>query len=265
MIETAQESNASAVSWAAIAAGAVAAAALSLVLVAFGAGMGFSSVSPWSGAAISGTKAEIAAGIYLLVAAMLSSTLGGFVAGRLRTKWAGLHGDEVFFRDTAHGFLAWAFATCVTAAFLTSAIGSIAGGASSVAGSVMQAGASGDSLDYFTSGLLRPAQPGAAPAPDAAATKAEVGQIVASALRSGDLGGPDRTYLTQVVAAKTGLSQADAQARVTDTVNAAKTAADVARKAAAHLALWLTASLFLGAFCASIAATEGGMMRDRND
>src|SRR5208282_1974922 len=93
-----------AVSLAAVAAGAVAAAALTLVLLAFGAGMGFSAVSPWGNSGVSANTFQIGTGIYLIVVAMLASTIGGFIAGRLRTKWVGVHTHEVFFRDTAHGF-----------------------------------------------------------------------------------------------------------------------------------------------------------------
>jgi hypothetical protein len=108
-IETVEISNAvdesPAISWAAVVAGAVAAAALTLVLLAFGAGMGFSSVSPWGNSSVlSASTFQISAGIYLMVVAMLASTIGGFIAGRLRTKWVGVHTHEVFFRDTAHGF-----------------------------------------------------------------------------------------------------------------------------------------------------------------
>src|SRR6202011_4809644 len=126
---TRQESTESAVSWAAVAAGAVAAAALTLALVAFGAGMGLSAVSPWSNAGVSATTFKVGTGIYLCVAAMLASTIGGYLAGRLRTKWTGLHTDEVVFRDTAHGFLAWAFAAVLSAAVLGAATSAIVGGA----------------------------------------------------------------------------------------------------------------------------------------
>src|SRR6266446_1691292 len=149
--------NQSTVSWAAIAAGGVASAALTLVLLAFGAGMGFSSISPWSDSGISSATFSIAAGIYLIVVAMLSSTIGGYVAGRLRTKWTGLHTDEVAFRDTAHGFLAWAFATVLGAAVLGAATTYVVGGAAQgasqgSAGSQSSAG----STDYFVDMLLRP-------------------------------------------------------------------------------------------------------------
>ena len=119
------ESRSSAVSWAAIAAGAVAISALTLVLLAFGAGMGFMAVSPWSSSPPS-TTFGIVAGIYLLVVATLSSTIGGYLAGRLRSKWVDVHTHEVYFRDTAHGFLAWAFAAVISAAVLTSAATTIA-------------------------------------------------------------------------------------------------------------------------------------------
>src|SRR5438067_11103920 len=135
---SALEDNQSAVSWAAVAAGAVAAAALTLALLAFGAGMGFSSISPWSNSGVSAETFKIGAGIYLIVVAMLSSTIGGYVAGRLRTKWTGLHSDEVAFRDTAHGFLAWAFATVLGTAALGSAatyfVGGVATGTAQSAG-----------------------------------------------------------------------------------------------------------------------------------
>jgi hypothetical protein len=119
-----------AVSWAAVAAGAIAAAALTLVLLAFGAGMGFSAVSPWGNSGVSANTFEIGTGLYLIVVAMLASTIGGYIAGRLRTRWVGVHTHEVFFRDTAHGFLAWGFATVLGAGFLTVTASNIAGGAS---------------------------------------------------------------------------------------------------------------------------------------
>src|ERR1039457_102114 len=155
-----EESADPAISWAAIAAGAIAAAALTLVLLAFGAGMGFSAVSPWGNSGVSASTFEIGTGVYLIVVAMLASTIGGYVAGRLRTKWVGVHTHEVFFRDTAHGFLAWALATVLGAAVLTAAGGSFAGGASSglasVAGvSATQSAESGGSVAYYVDALLR--------------------------------------------------------------------------------------------------------------
>jgi hypothetical protein len=245
------------VSWAAIAAGAIAAAALTLVLLAFGAGMGFSAVSPWGNSGVSASTFQIGTGIYLIVVAMLASTIGGFIAGRLRTKWVDVHVHEVFFRDTAHGFLAWGFATVVSAAFLAAAASNIAG-----FGSSGLASASGGPGDYYVDALLRSNPAASQNTTDLEATRREISQILTSGLRSGEVPAPDRTYIAQVVAARTGLSQADADKRVSDVINQAKTALDNARKAAAKLSLWLTASLLIGAFCACLAATEGGYVRD---
>ena len=247
-----------AVSWAAIAAGAIAAAALTLVLLAFGAGMGFSAVSPWGNSGVSASTFQIGTGLYLIVVAMLASTIGGYIAGRLRTKWVDVHTHEVFFRDTAHGFLAWGFATVVSAAFLAAA-------ASNIAGCAHRRDLhrqSGGPVDYYVDALLR-SNPTASPnTTDLEATRREIARILTTGLRGGDVPAPDRTYVAQVVAARTGLSQADADKRVSDVINQAKTALDNARKAAAKLSLWLTASLLIGAFAASLAATEGGYVRD---
>jgi hypothetical protein len=67
--------------------------------------------------------------LWLIVMQIISSSMGGYLAGRLRTKWANIHTDEVYFRDTAHGFLAWAVALVITAAFLASAATSMVGSA----------------------------------------------------------------------------------------------------------------------------------------
>ena len=266
-----------AISWAAIAAGAVAAAALTLVLLAFGVGMGFSVVSPWGNSGVSATTFEIGTGLYLIVVAMLASTIGGYIAGRLRTRWVGVHTHEVFFRDTAHGFLAWAFATVLSAAFLTAAASNIVGGASSglapaASVSTSQSAGSGGPVDYYVDALLRSnpaAKPdttslGATRREIAGILRREIAGILTTGLRQGDVAAPDRTYVAQVVAARTGLSQADADTRVSNVINQAKTDLDNARKAAAKLSLWLTASLLIGAFAASLAATDGGYVRDRN-
>jgi hypothetical protein len=260
-----EEFQVSAVSWAAILAGGVASAALTLLMLAFGAGMGFSVVSPWSNSGVSSTTFSLWAGLYLVVVAMIASSIGGYLAGRLRTKWTGVHTHEVYFRDTAHGFLAWAFATVLSAAVLASAAAQIVGGAS--AGLAQAAGCAADQstglMDGFVGTLLR-ADPSSNRTPtDPAASRSELARLLASSLRDGgDLSAADRTYIVQLVASRIGLSPAEAEKRVSDVVAQAKMAADNARKAAAHLALWLTVSLLIGAFSASLAATEGGGLRD---
>src|SRR5712672_880603 len=137
------------VSWPAIVAGAVVACALTLVLLAFGTGLGLSVVSPWSGSGVSATTFKIGTGLYLIVIAMLSSSIGGYLAGRLRTGWVGVHSDEVYFRDTAHGFIAWALASVLGAILLASPAGSlISGGASGATQGAAAASRSGPMDGY---------------------------------------------------------------------------------------------------------------------
>jgi hypothetical protein len=245
----------------------VAAAALTLLMFAFGTGMGFSVVSPWSnaGVSVSSTTFSLWAGLYLVVVAMVASSIGGYLAGRLRTKWSGVHTHEVYFRDTAQGFLAWAFATVLSAAVLASATTQIVGGASMRLAQAAKSGTgqSVSPIDGYIDTLLR-ADPSANwNSQDPTTSRSEIARLLTSSLRDdGDLSAVDRTYVGQVVATRTGLSLADAEKRVSAVVAQAKTAADNARKAAAHLALWLTLSLLIGAFSASLAATEGGGRRD---
>jgi hypothetical protein len=103
-----------------------------------------------------------------------------------------------------------------------------------------------------------------------AAVRAELGRIFTVGFRNGELAPADRAYVVQIVSARTGLSQADADKRVDDVVSRAKAAADearaaadTARRATAYFSLWMFISLLIGAFCASYAATVGGRLRDR--
>src|ERR1700685_3762336 len=123
------EPSVAGVSWAAVAAGAVVSCALTLVVLAFGIGLGLSVVSPWSGSGVSATTFKIGTGLYLVVIAMLSSSVGGYIAGRLRSRWIGVQGDEVYFRDTAHGFVAWTLATVLGAGLLASPASTLLRGA----------------------------------------------------------------------------------------------------------------------------------------
>jgi hypothetical protein len=109
------ESKGSAVSWSAVTAGTVAAIALTLTLLTLGSAFGLGSVSPWPGAGAKPTNFTIGAGIWLVVTQWLSAAMGGYLAGRLRVRWHGLHTDEVMFRDTAHGLLTWATGTVIMA------------------------------------------------------------------------------------------------------------------------------------------------------
>jgi hypothetical protein len=252
------------VSWPAVTAGAVVSCALTLVLLAFGIGLGLSVVSPWAGAGVSATTFKIGTGLYLIVIAMLASSIGGYIAGRLRTRWVGVHSDEVYFRDTAHGFIAWAFASVLGAVLLASPASSLIGGAASSASQATTSAASqAGPMDGYVDTLMRADAPAAQNAGNAQDVRGEMARLFTNSFRNGsELKPADREYVAKVVAARTGLSQADADKRVNEVVTQVKTNLDAARKASAQLAFWLTASLLLGAFCASLAATEGGGLRD---
>jgi hypothetical protein len=249
------------VSWPAVTAGAIVSCALTFVLLAFGVGLGLSVVSPWAGSGVSATTFKIGTGLYLLVIAMLSSSIGGYLAGRLRTRWVGVHSDEVYFRDTAHGFIAWALASVLGAVLLASPAGSLISGSAS--GVTQTAASRSGPMDGYVDTLLRSDPPASQTAGNGNETRGEMLRLFTSSFRNGsELKPADREYVTKVVAARTGLSHADADKRVNEVVTQAKTDLDATRKATAQLAFWLTASLLLGAFCASLAATEGGGLRD---
>jgi hypothetical protein len=268
------EARVSAISWPAILGGTAAALAVSLVLTALGSGFGLAAASPMSDSGPSAKTLTIVAAVWLIVAQWIAGGVGGYLTGRLRTKWVGTHDHEVFFRDTAHGFIMWAVAAIIGVMALASASSSlISGGARAVAtvgeGAASVAGAQG-MRGYELDTLFRSSQPGA----DNAVTPAmrnEAGRILTQGLANGDVPAPDRTYLAQMVAAKTGIPQADAQKRVDDMVAQAKAAeakvaaaADEARKAAAKVSIFTAVAMLIGAFIASAAAALGGRQRDEH-
>ncbi|CCV05694.1 conserved membrane hypothetical protein [Mesorhizobium metallidurans STM 2683] len=283
-VSSVSESSPSAVKWGPIIAGALAASTLTVILLLVGSGLGLTVISPWTGASASATTFAVSAAIWLIVVQWLSAGIGGYLAGRLRTKWVNVHTDEVYFRDTAHGFLAWALATLLVAGVLGSALSSALGSSVQAASSVASGAALGASsaaasngatstdnfFGYFVDTLFRPTDSGtvAANGQNDAATGQATRILIASAA-NGEVSADDKTYLVRMVASRTGLSEADAKTRV-DTVlanvdaakNKAKSAADTARKASASFALLGALALIIGAFIASAAAALGGSQRD---
>jgi hypothetical protein len=260
------EAHSSGVSWGAVLAGAFVAAALSLALLALGAGIGFSAVSPWANAGASSSAIGWTAIGWLVLMQLIASSVGGYLAGRLRTKWVNVHTHEVYFRDTAHGFLVWAVGLVITAAFLTSAATAMLGGAAAgaVAASASGSAQSRDGFGpngYWVDTLLRTSANGSEK--DNAAVRGEIGLIFANGLRDGNMPSADRAYVARVVAARTGVTQSEAEKRVDDTYTQAREAAESARKAVAHSMYWTFLALLIGAFSASVAATIGGKERDR--
>ncbi|MDS7855027.1 hypothetical protein PTQ50_19975 [Klebsiella michiganensis] len=238
--------SASAVSWGAIFAGAAAAASLALMLLMLGAGLGLTSISPWENQGLAAGTVGIAAIAWLTFTQIVASGMGGYLAGRLRTKWVDTHTNEIYFRDTAHGFLTWAVALLVSAVLVTTTISSLIGGSAKVVGSVAggatatavnNAGEgssmlSKSSMEYFTRSLFRasgstPAgnsnasgndvmamnQP-VPPKAESPAQLAEVTGIFANSIYSGALPKDDLTYVAQLVSQNTGISQQEAEQRV---------------------------------------------------
>ena len=279
----------SAASWPSIIAGAFVAAASTVVLVALGSGIGFASISPWPDRGASLTSFAVTTAIWLIVTQWVSAALGGYLAGRLRTRWMGTHPHEVFFRDTAHGLITWAVATllvvAVGASTFRSAAGAAGRAASAGATAAMMAGpgSAGGAMSanpaapnanlpvspYEIDKLYRTSNfGGIALLADA---RVETAHIAANVFATGSISSADRAYLVEQVAARTGASQADAQARVDNFVAALtqaqeklKAEADSARKAAAEAAIYLALSMLIGAFIASVAAALGGRIRDEH-
>lgn len=273
--------------WCAILAGGLAAIVVTVVLMTLGTGLGLMAVSPWENKGVTAGAAATTAVVWMIVTQWLSAALGGYLAGRLR-KRVSLTGDEVFFRDTAHGFLAWATGTIGMALLVSFFTYAVASGATRVAGAAAEGAAqaaateaaddgpavgSADWLAYYTDTLYR-ATPTVEGAPIPVDTntgdaRAESTRILLTSLRNGDVSAADRAYLGQLVASRTGLSQAEAQARVDKAIaeikaaeTEARAAADKARKAGAKLALFIALSLVIGAFIGAVMGGFGGRLRD---
>ena len=247
-------------------------------------GSELAAVSPWANAGASATTFTVMAGVWLIVTQWLAAGLGGYITGRMRTKWTGLHTHEVFFRDTANGFLTWAVASVIGAVFLASAASSLVGGAASMASSVAAGAATGasqgmiqaaaasnsapaDPVGYFVDSLYRTDKPNANIS--GGDVRAQSTRILLNGMRNGDVPASDKTYLTQLVAARTGLPQADAERRVNEVISQEKAAelkvreaADAARKAGAYVSIFSGLSMLIGAFIACAAAALGGQQRD---
>jgi hypothetical protein len=279
-VVTAAEAASSAISWGAVFAGAAVAAAITLALMVLGAGFGLSLISPWPGSGIGAGAFAVTTAIGLIVIQWIASGVGGYVTGRLRTRWVNVHTDEVAFRDTAHGFLTWCVSTLFVAVILgfvgygavstgVQATATVASGAAQGATAAAPAAAPADPTGYAIDLLFRPAPDTTPPAAANGDPRPEVARILANAVANGGLPPADKTYLAQLAAQRTGLSQADAEKRVDEVmaqVDAAATkareAADAARKAGLSAAFAAFLSMLIGAFIAAVSASLGGHLRD---
>ncbi len=233
----APESSVSGVSWGAVIGGAFVTASFSLLLTFLGVGLGLASLSPWSGISATTTAIGVSAVVWLVLTQVIAAGLGGYLAGRLRVKWTDVHSDEVYFRDTAHGLLVWAVGVVIAVGFLASTAASIVGSTGKAAAASMlpapsfaaaspavamntaaglpaqsPAGQGAQcppttSSEYLTDALFRNDRAG----PDEGQSlRPEVGRVLAEALRRGTMPNADRTYVAQVIASRTGMSQTDA-------------------------------------------------------
>ena len=268
------ESPISAVSWPAVLAGTFVMSSVTLILITLGSGLGFSAASVHGNAGVSASTLAVTAVIWLVVVQWIASGLGGYLTGRLRTKWVGTHTHEVFFRDTAHGFLTWAVATVALAVILGSVAAKTATFGADIS-SMKVSSAPGtlsgakDLQDYEIDRLFR--NSGQAPNANIGEERAEVTRILAVGLAQGDVSPDDRQYLIQLVSIDAGVSPHDAQERVDGVIAQTKSeraqaleGAEKARKAASALAIITALSMVIGAFTACVAAALGGGLRDEH-
>lgn len=257
--------------WPAAFAGAVVATALSFVLLTFGTAIGLTTVSPWEGSGFSTKTVASLAAFWILVQQIASFMAGGYVAGRVRRRHEGSP-QETDMRDALHGAVVWAVGIVIGAALATSALSSITGKAADAVGHGAQAAASSPAAEMAIDTMMRP--PATAPAGGAApatpgndnasnAWREEVGRLLATSTARGGMSPADKTYLAQVISRRTGIPQAEAEARVNSAITSTKEAADTARKTALAAGFLTAAALLLSLAAAAWAAVKGGDHRDR--
>jgi hypothetical protein len=244
--------------WNPVLAGAIVAAALSFVLLSFGSAIGLAVASPSSSWRDTSSALALLGGLWLLLTALASFGLGGYLAGRLRTPWSVAAPHEVEFRDGLHGLLVWALAIMIGAALAFTATRTVAGRADLTAPNAATAEPLlALELDRLFRSDRRPAEPGSD-----TEIRAQAARIITAGLGHTGMLPDDHTYLIRMVAARTGLSQPDAEGRVNQAISQSSEAIAGARHSAVILAFMIAASLMLGAAVAWLAAAFGGQHRD---
>jgi len=258
---------ASFVEWGAVLAGAALAAALSFVLLTFGTAIGLSATSPWPNSGLS-VKVIATLAVFWVLAQQIGSLMaGGYVAGRMRSRWHEA-GDETEFRDGLHGGLVWAVAVLISAFFVFATASLAVRTGADVAGSAGAGAASRTTnpMDTVLDAMLRtPA--GAPQSRNTVASdeiRGELTRILTSAVATGSLSAENRTYLASLIAQRTGVPQQEAEKRVDDAITAARTASDNARRAAILTGFVTAAGLILSFGAAWWAAIKGGQHRDNS-
>jgi hypothetical protein len=246
--------------WSSIFGGALVAAGCFFVTTAFATAVGLavSSASPtWRDTSVG---LVVLSGAWIVLTAIGSFALGGYIAGRTRLTWQ-TNADDIHFRDGIYGLIVWALAIVLGVALAWASASTVtpikpAATTSETAGSTEPA-----FLTYEIDRLLRS---DARPAADDPGLRAEAGRILQRGVGRNDLSTDDRDYLVRMVQARAGLAPPDAQQRVQRVVTESKDAARQARKSAIIIGFTLAAALAAAAAAAWGAAIIGGRHRDQN-
>lgn len=249
------------VDWQAVLGGVAVASGISIVLFAFGSAIGLSMVSPFEGEGVSRVVYFGALGLWTLWVILASVAAGAYIAGRLRKRIGDATEHEVDVRDGAHGLIVWGVGVLVAALLLVIGVAGVLGTGTRLAAAMLNDDRN-DVVAYTTDSLFR--------APDRAgsavsdADRREVGRMLTQGTVRGELNDADRMYLSQLIAARTSLSQAQAEMRVNEVLAEARRKADAARKLGVVVGFFTAASLALAAAVAAWAAMLGGRHRDRS-
>ena len=242
--------------------GALVATALSFVLLAFSSALGLAVASPSSSWRDTSAILTLLSGLWLLLTALASFGLGGYLAGRLRIPFRPHTRDEVEFRDGIHGLLVWAIAVLISALLAVGVSSTISANSTISAGRATDAKSSTAEplfaleLDQLFRSDRKPTDPGD---PE---LRAQAARIISSGLGHRTMAAEDRAYLVRLVETRTGLAPTDADSRVTQIVNKSRDAVAKARRSAVIVAFMVGASLMVGAAVAWLAAAAGGQHRD---
>jgi hypothetical protein len=243
--------------WSPVFAGALFAAALSLILIGFGAGIGLgvSSSSPtWRDAS---AALALLSGLYLILQALVSFGIGGYIAGRSQRADGARPADVIETSDGLHGLTAWALAILIGAIVLALIGWSTAQRPTNERPSLT---AAEPLLSYELDRLYRSARRPANV--DVISQRLEAGRILLTSSSYNGVSNDDRGYLIQQVATATGLPAADAEKRVDAAIADSRTTIAHLRRSATILAFSIAAALLFGAVAAWAAAAAGGRHRD---
>lgn len=267
------------IDWPGVFVGVFISIAMSWLLLTFGSAIGLLAVSPYTFTADTAGKLTIAAAIWFALTQIYALGLGAYIAARLRPRAEGPNRDELAFRDAVSGLTVWALAIFLGLVVAGITASSAARTGAEVAGAAANAASRGMDNGYVIDLMFRPAaqntqanapQPSAssqeARAPVDEQTRAVAGRILARSLASGSLDAGDKAYLAQLIAARTGMAQQEAEQRIDQVVDNAKKAAleasETARKATMLIGFWIVFIMLAAGLASGWAGTVGGHHRD---